>query len=254
MTTSHEFPIMKVSEDLIHKIIQRSTALVGNITDTLKTISLLYSRYFFRYSIIFYDSNKQHYVKVPSISSIFQLSNDNNYVLCIDIHKQVIVMEYYDYISLHQRNVNFTHNDIDKIIQTIDSRIEHIPINYRLTYSYNDRIMKIYHDRLMFVYESREYLISRDIIDMMYAETQDFIFTEQHDTNINVVTETRHKLYHKKDFLCDLLKEDLASIMDIQDKLKKEQENIAIPYSKILHNKKTNNTNIEFKYNPEEFG
>lgn len=231
-TNNNYYNEISVDINYISKVINRSMSMSGEIVSILNLLPILFTRYYFKYPIIYFDTEHKEYLKVPNISS-FLIDTTKQYVICIDLHKQILLTTLEEY-NKYKHSIDYTDINslnINELIKSIDEKITRIPVIYYLSFRDKNQVMKILHDKIIFVYESTDYLVSREVLDMLYAETQDFIFTEDQTSKIIVKTDARHKLCFGDDYLCELLKDDLAIIIDTQDKLKDEYDTTQIPYS-----------------------
>lgn len=245
-----------IDPNYIRDTIQKSINIVGDSIDVANLLTILYSRYFFIKPLIYFESNLNEYIRVHSISG-FKVDNNIRCVISIDLHNQIIICPWSEY----KRNYNkidyrIINGNYVEILGHLDMHVPNTPVNYRLTLNTpQDKIMRIFHNKYLFVFESKEYEVSRETLDILYAETQDFIFTENVNSGIVVRSEARHSIFHKGEFICDFLKNDLALLLDIQEKLYREFIITQTPYETTnIHSNTDNGDDKEqFIFDPNEF-
>lgn len=248
----------KVNARLIVNTIQKGKLFLGECVDVINVINTLNNRYHFNKSLVFYKSDTDEYLRAPNVMFIKnEMISDAKYVLSIDLHNRIILMSYNSYQLLYNNTPEYNMGNIISLFEWLDNSSPDIPVKYILTSNYYPQLfINIYHDKYEFVFEGNKHDIDRSILEMMFAETQDFYFGNK-ESKIVVKTNTRHAIYHNKTFICDLLMNDLAFLLDAQDKLQQELENlkepIEFPPVQVYLLVDDDNINVPFSYNPNEF-
>lgn len=242
----------------INVILNRGIIIeTDNIVTIINLVSVLYTRYYFKYPIILYNAESNTYTKIPTIYQI-DFQNKNKYIICVDLHKQILIIpikEFEKYNKSIKYKISTCEKDFKFIFKKIDDSILNVSVNYILSYD-NDCKISIFHNKIYFNINQFKYEITRDVLDMLYAESQDFIFTKN-KSKILLRSEVRHSIYYESLHICDILKDDLAIILDTQDRLKREYETIQTSYNYMFVNKSDDDlkckNNDDFKFNFDEF-
>lgn len=214
-------------------IFVRKSVIVKVESDFLiMLLNHLTSQYFFNKSTYYVDADMEFVYRKNFHAAEFKKTVDW-YAVCIDLHNRIVVFnenEFLKHYQTPQYSVVVTSDDITLVDAKLNQFIEKRPVIFLFSQRDIKNCLHIYAKRIELWLHEKSYIIERSIIDMMYAEGENFNPTQDEKSDVFIHTEVRHQLYADKDtFVTDLLHSDLGLICDIQDRLIEELSYVPMP-------------------------
>lgn len=238
---SNDTPISSIDWDMFESI---STPIPVSLTNLISFIKTLVSRYFFPAPTMFFDpaSDKMRH---------FHLNNSvilsERLVMMVSIHNRIIIMpedsyhhilknRYCRHYGYQNSCPTLQHNSIESYFPILDRKALHKPVIWDFDPRDTKHFFSISSSLILLHIHQNIYEIPRNIFEMLYSESEDFSPTPSNELVIK--TQVRHQLFWQGYFLTDLLKSDVAMVIDTQNRLRKEEKEI-LNITNDMPNKKT---------------
>lgn len=201
---------------------RQAVAIPVKLADVIKYINALSSRYFFKSSVLYLDDSCDKLRKLNRQVIMLQ----EELILLVKPHDRIIILTKEGYIRLHKlHRYVFTQLPIDSYYPELDKMAVGIPLIW-IPNPHNSKVFfSISAWAIVCHIHESAYCIPRNVFEMLYAESEDF--TPSDSDELIIRTQLRHQLYWKDYYLTDLLRTDVAIIIDTQNRLRKELKDIA---------------------------
>lgn len=202
---------------------KQSIAIPVRLADVINHLIALTSRYYFQSSILYLDDSCD---KLRKYDKRFVTVLQEELILLVQPHNRIIILSKDAYCRFNRfHRYMFTPLAIESYYPQLDK----IAIGAPVIWIPNPHNTKVFFSIsawaiVCHIHES-SYFIPRNVFEMLYAESEDFAPSDSDELIIR--TQLRHQLYWKDYYLTDLLRTDVAIIIDTQNQLRKELRDIA---------------------------
>lgn len=202
---------------------KQSVAIPVRLVDVASYLISLTSRYFFSSSILYLDDSCDRLRKYDKCMAVIL---QEELVLLVKPHDRIIIISKNAYVRFHHLHRYFFN---PAPIESYFPELDKMAIGCPVVWIPNPHNTKVFFSisawAIVCHIHEAAYCIPRKVFEMLYAESEDFAPSESEDLIIK--TQLRHQIYWKNYYLTDLLRTDVAIIIDTQNKLKQELRDIA---------------------------